>query len=153
VPEEAAHALTPPGRTVPLQGAQRLLLAVLQEAIGTFQRYATARDRPGRTAFRQAAAWFASDETGRVFSYLSVCDALGIDAAYVRAGLRRWMTHRAPFEAESPPDPRPFREPAGSVARWPALGPVASPRPWAGPGREHGGPVPSRAYRGSGGKD
>jgi hypothetical protein len=79
------------GRTLPLQGAQRLLFAVLQEAIGTFQRYATASDRRGRATFRQADAWFASEETGRVFSYLSVCDALGIDAAYVRVGLRRWM--------------------------------------------------------------
>jgi hypothetical protein len=31
--------------------------------------------------------------------------------------------------------------------------PGASPRPWTRQGREHGGPVPSRPYRGSGGED
>ena len=144
------------GHPVPLQGTQRLLLAVLQEAIGTFQRYATARDRPGRTAFRQAAVWFASDESGRVFSYLSICDALGIDATYVRVGLRRWLAaSRAVREVELPLDPVPFQEPDGmrAVARGPGAGPVSSSPAVAALGREHGGPVPSRPYRGSGGED
>ena len=89
------------GQALRLQGARRLLLAVLQEAIGTFQRYAAARDRRGRAAFTEVDAWFASEETEWVFSFVSVCDALGIDGTYLRAGLRRWMDgHRARFDAE-----------------------------------------------------
>jgi hypothetical protein len=93
------------GQTLRLQGARRLLLAVLQEAIGTFQRHAAARDRQGRAAFTEVDAWFASEETEWVFSFVSICDALGIDGTYVRAGLQRWMDgHHAPLEAGWPPD-------------------------------------------------
>ena len=124
------------GEILRLQGARRLLLAVLQEAIGTFQRHATARDRRGQDAFSQADAWFASEETEWVFSFVSVCDALGIDAAYVRAGLRRWLDgHYAPLGAG-----------------WP-LDVLSSPGPWGGPARGPECPVPSRPYRGSGAED
>lgn len=90
-------------RSVPLQGAQRLLLAVLEEAIGTFQRCAMAPDQRSRTMFKQADEWFDSEETGWIFAFESVCDALGVDPAHVRTGLRRWMDgQRVPFGEELP---------------------------------------------------
>jgi hypothetical protein len=92
-PNEAA------GRSFPLNGEQRLLLAVLEEAIGTFQRYAIASDRRGHALFADVAAWFASEDTQWMFSFVSICDAVGLDVAYVRSGLRRWRdTHRASLE-------------------------------------------------------
>jgi hypothetical protein len=77
-------------RSLPLSGEQRLLLAVLEQAVGTFRRYAIASDRRGRALFADVAAWFASEDTRWMFSFVPICDALGFDVAYVRSGLRRW---------------------------------------------------------------
>jgi hypothetical protein len=115
-----------------LQGARRLLLAVLQEAIGTFQLNADTSDRRGRAAFTQVDAWFASEETESVFSFVSICDALGLEATYVRAGLRRWRDARL----------------VSLEAGW-RLEFLSSPGLAADPEREDGSPVPSRPYRGS----
>jgi len=143
------------GRTHPLQGARLLVLAVLQEAIGTFQRHADARDRRGRSVFREVEAWFASDETAGIFSFVSVCDALGIDPTFVRAGLQRWIhRHRAAFAAGTP-----WISASGNSAgertdmRRSRPGLVPSLRPGAAPVRNHGWPVASGACRGSGGDD
>jgi hypothetical protein len=147
------------GRTLPLHGAQRLLLAVLGEAIGTFRRCRTARDRRGRATFEEAEAWFASEETEWMFSFVSVCDALGIDPTYVRSGLRRWMRgQHAPFEAALLQDLvsfRSFPKSGRHVGRGAMTGQRAGrlPRPRAGPERERNWPVPSRPSHGSGRED
>jgi hypothetical protein len=72
-------------------GEQRLLLAVLEDAVHTLQRYADASDSHGRRLFLDALAWFRSDETGSPFAFVTVCEALGLDAGYLRLGLRRWL--------------------------------------------------------------
>jgi len=77
------------------------MLAVLEEAVGTFQCYVIASDRRGHALFADVAAWFASEDAQRTFSFVPICDALGFDVAYVRSGLRRWRdTHCASLEAE-----------------------------------------------------
>jgi hypothetical protein len=70
---------------------KRLMLAVLEEAIGTLQRYVVATDRHGRAMFVDVEAWFASEDVAPLFSFIGICDALGIDATYVRSGLGRWL--------------------------------------------------------------
>jgi hypothetical protein len=89
------------GRSFPLNGEQRLLLAVLEHAVGTFQRYVNASDRRGQALFADVAAWFASEDTRWMFFFVPICDALGFDVTYVRSGLRRWRdTHCASLDAE-----------------------------------------------------
>ena len=66
---------------------KRLLLAVLEEAVRTFQRYVLATGRRSRAMFADVEAWFASGDTARLCSFIGICDALGIDATYVRSGL------------------------------------------------------------------
>src|SRR5215475_13364908 len=41
---------------------KRLLLAVLEEAVVTFQRYASEQGRRGRRLFREAEEWMGSEE-------------------------------------------------------------------------------------------
>lgn len=88
---------------------QRLLLAVLEEAVGTFQRYVMATDRHTRDMFTDVVAWFASEDTAWPCSFVAICDALGIDAPYVRSGLERWLGTRRlgthAFPAQSMPGP------------------------------------------------
>jgi hypothetical protein len=77
----------------PLQPEKRLMLAVLETAVGDFQKYATARGGRGRQLFSEAQAWFEST-ADRSFDFENICQALGIDASYVRAGMRRWCSAR-----------------------------------------------------------
>ena len=73
-----------------LQPEKRLMLAVLEDAVGTFQKYADVSSRHGRRLFSEAEEWFASPDADWPFAFVNVCQALGLDAEYLRAGLWRW---------------------------------------------------------------
>ena len=68
----------------------RLMLAVLEEAVGDFQRHVAADTREGQRHFQEAEAWFASSDADWPFSFLNICEALQFEPDYVRAGLARW---------------------------------------------------------------
>ena len=102
-----------PSRFLPRTRAtpeRRLLLAVLEEAIGTYQRHTTATAGHAPAILAEVEAWFACEDDTWLYSFVAICDALGIEATYVRSGLgllrdtRRtrppWTTHpglRFPF--------------------------------------------------------
>ena len=73
-----------------LQPEKRLMLAVLEDAVGTFQKYANARDRAGQKLFAEVEDWFASDDQEWPYSFVNICHALGLEPAYLRRGLARW---------------------------------------------------------------
>src|SRR5437016_9746332 len=68
--------------------AKRLMVAVLERALGEYETYAARTDWPGRRQFAEVEAWFASDDTGWPFSFVPICEALGLDVPSVRARLR-----------------------------------------------------------------
>ena len=72
---------------------RRLLLAVLEDAIRTYERYAFANDRRGVDQLSHVEAWFASEDSDWTFSFVAICDVLGLDVSYLRRGLRR-LRHR-----------------------------------------------------------
>ena len=108
--------LLPRGAETP---ERRLLLAVLEEAVGTYQRYVTATDRPGRAVFADVEAWFASADDVWLYSFVTICDAIGLDATYLRSGLaQRVDTQRAPSPGMARPRHHfPFRRTAGARHR------------------------------------
>ncbi len=80
-------------------GEQRLMLAVLCDAMHAYAAEQSRRKRPVR--LQELRQWFESTDRSYVFSFESVCDALGLDAAYVRCRilgvppvLRRPWAHR-----------------------------------------------------------
>jgi hypothetical protein len=77
-------------RKTHLEPEKRLMLAVLEDAIACYQKYVLARDGKGREMFRDAEEWISAEESEWLFSFDSVCEALGFNPAYVRAGLVRW---------------------------------------------------------------
>jgi hypothetical protein len=81
-------------RTLPAEPEQALLLAVLKDAIETFQRLFGAKATSARRLFRESAEWIWSDESDRVFSFVHICEALGLDPRYIRRGLRNWAANR-----------------------------------------------------------
>lgn len=81
-------------------GEYRLLWAVLADAIKCFQTFVHARTRKGRRLFEEVECWImhqeiqptvADDAKPRPFVFKEVCDVLGLEAEYLRAGLRRWQ--------------------------------------------------------------
>ena len=86
-------------------GEWQLMVAVLEDAVQCFKKHLLAKDRQGQRLYRDAEAWLMSDscDVGRgaddtaALPFQYVCDVLGLDAASVRHGLRRWRERdRAP---------------------------------------------------------
>jgi len=68
--------------------AKRLMVAVLERAVGEYEAYAARTDSRERRQFAEVEAWFASADKGWPFSFVAICEELGLDAPSVRAGLR-----------------------------------------------------------------
>jgi hypothetical protein len=73
-----------------LQAEKRLMLAVLEDAVGTFQKYTGATGRRAQRLFAEVEEWFASDDTDWPFTFVNICEALGLEPHYVRRGLSLW---------------------------------------------------------------
>jgi hypothetical protein len=84
-----------------LQPEKRLMLAVLEDAVGTFQKHATAPGRRGRRLFTEAEEWFSSEDAEWPFAFVNVCQALGLEPHYLRAGLYRWRDRQRADACES----------------------------------------------------
>jgi hypothetical protein len=110
------------------QPEKRLMLAVLEDAIATFQRTVSATTRAARREFDEVRMWLASDETAWPYAFLNVCHVLGFDPAYLRAGLARWLERgRAlPVGEKVVPIRFAFRRISGSRTR------AVVPRRWRG---------------------
>ena len=71
---------------------RRLMAAVLEDVVACLSidpGYSTPRQRRD---FHDAKNWInAPDDSGRVFAFSNVCEALGIDPSYLRGGLNRWI--------------------------------------------------------------
>jgi hypothetical protein len=70
-----------------LCGEQRLMLAVLVDAINILQVWHRFRPVRKRLAFAEAAQWVNTRATSCTFSFDSICDALGIDREILRQRL------------------------------------------------------------------
>lgn len=70
-----------------------LMYAVLEDAFLCFHKQFEADPRLIRRA-REAEKWFFSDEFHGLFSFVSVCDALGLEPHYLRTKLKHWIPSR-----------------------------------------------------------
>ena len=75
-----------------LQPEKRLQVAVLADAVLTFHRWAGDERARARRLFVEVEAWFASDDADGPFTFITICDSLGFDPAYIRRGLSHWRT-------------------------------------------------------------
>lgn len=86
---------------------ERLMFAVLTDAIECFQKYFGADTRRCRALFGEAEAWIESKESRSPFSFENICQALNMSPSYLRVGLMQW---RLANEAHQSPRKR-IREP------------------------------------------
>jgi hypothetical protein len=67
---------------------QRLMAAVLLDAIHCYRRHASSSDRTQRRLHRDAARWIGNRDTAWPYSFENVCSTLGLDASTIRRRLQ-----------------------------------------------------------------
>jgi hypothetical protein len=72
------------------EGEEKLLFAVLTNAIEDFQKYADAKDETGRKLYQEAEEWFLEQNSDSLCSFASICETLGLHPDYLRRGLLSW---------------------------------------------------------------
>ena len=70
-----------------------LMYAVLEDAFLCFHKQFEADQRRIQST-REAEDWFFSDNYRFLFSFLSACDALGLEPNYIRQKLKHWTPVR-----------------------------------------------------------
>jgi hypothetical protein len=69
---------------------EKLMFAVLTDAIECFQKYLGASSRRSRRLFSEAAAWIECRDSSWPYSFENICEVLNINANYLRLGLMEW---------------------------------------------------------------
>jgi hypothetical protein len=77
-------------RKAVLEPEKRLLLAILEDAINSYQDNVTATESKARKLFNDTEEWITQTDDDWVFSFTTVCEILGLNPEYVRRGLLRW---------------------------------------------------------------
>jgi len=77
-------------RKTHLEPEKRFMLAILEDAVASFQKYIFARDGKGKGIFREAEDWILEENSDQLFSFENICEVLGLNPSYVRQGLLRW---------------------------------------------------------------
>ncbi len=66
-----------------------LMYAVLEEAFLCLQK-ASELAPMARSQAREAQKWFLSDDSRWIFSFLPICETLGLDPGYMRKKIKDW---------------------------------------------------------------
>jgi hypothetical protein len=74
---------------------RRLMLAVLEDAIDCFQKYAHTNDLRGRQLFLESYDWIMSPDKRWLFSFENICQIVDMNPDYIRQGLHRWRRENA----------------------------------------------------------
>jgi hypothetical protein len=86
-----------------LQPEKRLMLAVLLDAVECFQKYPFARRSKVTRQVEDKEDWIFKDDQEWPFSFINICEAVGIDPQYLRNGLSRWKQKAIQEEYQVPP--------------------------------------------------
>jgi hypothetical protein len=77
------------------EGEERLMLAVLVNAVECFQRYVFAQNNFDKKLFGEAEDWIFKTNSHWVFSFENICETLELDPYYLRWVLLHWRKSRA----------------------------------------------------------
>jgi hypothetical protein len=77
-------------RKVLLEPEKRLMLAVLEDAVGCFQDNLLAQSGKAKRLFEEAEEWILDEDRDWFFSFANICEVLGLNRRYVRQGLANW---------------------------------------------------------------
>jgi len=75
-------------------GEERLMFAVLENAVEYFQKYVLARNPGGKQRFQEAEEWFLEKDSEALYSFENICETLGLHPDHIRKGLLVWKEAR-----------------------------------------------------------
>lgn len=90
----ASHAATNQTRRLEMMGEFVLVQAILREAIRTYQKFALKKGNRAARLFREVDEWFSAEDRQWFFSFVNVCDVLGLEPTYIRTGLKLWRERK-----------------------------------------------------------
>ena len=70
-----------------LEGEQKLMFAVLEDAVECYLKHMNAKSRSRRLLFCEVQIWINAKNKVGLFSYQTLCESLGIDAKALRTAL------------------------------------------------------------------
>ena len=82
------------------------MLAILEDAVASFQEYCAAKHGKRKQLFNDVEKWFFAASSGWIFDFESICSIVGFDPDYFRRGLLHWRENElskscsAPLEAQ-----------------------------------------------------
>ena len=75
------------------RGPERTLMAALLfDGLQSYMSFVCARTREAKNRYREAFNWVNSTENDYVFSFINVCEGLGIDPQFLKIGLANACT-------------------------------------------------------------
>jgi hypothetical protein len=77
-------------RRIHLDAERVLMFAVLRDAVSCFQDNVGSSCKRKQAMHRDAEEWILEKDRSHLFSFDNVCEILGLDPEYMRAGLLRW---------------------------------------------------------------
>jgi hypothetical protein len=83
-----------------LEPEKRLILAILEDAINSFQDNVLAATSKGKKLFKETEEWVMEQDGDWIFSFRSVCEILRLNPEYVRRGLMRWKQKKLASQPE-----------------------------------------------------
>jgi len=75
-------------RTAARTGEQRLIAAILEDAIAICCKPNPPKTSKGRTVLRESLRWVRSNDRKWLFSFLRICEMLDMDPGAIRRGIR-----------------------------------------------------------------
>jgi hypothetical protein len=89
-------------------GEERLMLAVLQDAVECFQEHALAQYVWEKKLFQEAEDWILEKNSNWFFSFENICETLQLNPDYIRKGLLVWKEakHKTQCSKTRKRDPR-----------------------------------------------
>jgi hypothetical protein len=82
-----------------LDPERMLMIAVLDDAVNCFQKWSFASSSRAKASYRELQDWFMNEKSDQLFGFENICEVLGLNPDYIRAGLVYWKKNRDPNSA------------------------------------------------------
>ena len=83
-------------------GEERLMFAVLENAVECFQKHVLARKPSRKQLFQEAEEWFLDKENEALYSFENICDTFGFHPDHIRKGLMVWKEAKLKLSSVDP---------------------------------------------------
>jgi len=84
------------------EGEERLMLAVLEEAVQCFQQFVLGTRPREKRLFQEAEDWILEKDNDYIFSFEYICETLKLHPDHIRQGLMTWKDAKREIDALKP---------------------------------------------------